>query len=79
MAPNPERDRGPRPGRAFMIETGLPADGSQATTPEELARRGAPVASTQYLVNPPTEVPIRSEPVLRWVRERAARELGRAE
>jgi hypothetical protein len=47
-------------GRAYMIATGLPADGS-----------------SQHLVNPPPFNPTRNTEVLKWVRERAARELKR--
>jgi hypothetical protein len=65
------------PGLVFMIATGLPADSSAATSPDELDRRGAPQGSTQHLVGPPSHNPTRSESVLRWVRERAARELTR--
>jgi hypothetical protein len=63
------------PGLAFMIETGLPADGSEATSPAELERREVPETSTQGLVNPPAHNPTRDDEVLRWVRERASREL----
>ena len=65
------------PGLVFMIATGLPADSSAATPPDELDRRGVPHGSTQHLVGPPSHNPTRSESVLRWVRERAARELTR--
>jgi hypothetical protein len=71
------RELGIAPGLVFMIATGLPADSSAATTPRELDRRGAPQGSTQHLVGPPSDNPTRSESVLRWVRERAARELTR--
>jgi hypothetical protein len=71
------RELGIPAGLVFMIATGLPADSSAATTPLELDRRGAPHASTQLLVGPPSHNPTRSESVLRWVRERAARELTR--
>jgi hypothetical protein len=71
------RELGIAPGLVFMIATGLPADSSAATPPDELDRRGAPRTSTQDLVGPPAYNPTRSESVLRWVRERAARELTR--
>ena len=63
------------PGLAFMIATGLPADASASSAPGELERRGAPVASTQELVNPPAHNPTRDDVVMSWVRKRAAREL----
>jgi hypothetical protein len=62
-------------GQAFMIATGLPADGGDAPTPEELARKPVPTGSTQGLVNPPTFNPTRKQHVLDWVKARAAREL----
>lgn len=72
------RELGISPGLAFMIATGVPADGSEAMTPDELAARHVPKCSTQQLVNPPTADPTSSDIVRRWVRERAARELGRS-
>ena len=63
------------PGLAFMIATGLPADGSVAPAPEELPGMPALPASTQHLVNPRQVNPVRKEHVMEWVRERAAREL----
>ena len=66
------------PGLAFMIGTGLPADTSASADPCELARRGVPETGTQELVNPPAHNPTRSDEVMRWVRERAARELRTA-
>lgn len=62
------------PGQAFMLATGLAADGSGAPPERELAQRHVP-GSTQHLVNPPPFNPTRKEHVLRWVRERAANEL----
>jgi hypothetical protein len=64
-------------GQAFMIATGLPADGSDAPSPEELARKPPLPGSTQQLVNPPSYNPTRKPHVLEWVRERARRELQR--
>jgi hypothetical protein len=63
------------PGLAYMIATGLPADGSDAPAPEELRSKPVLAGSTQHLVNPPAVNPTRDERVLAWVRERAAREL----
>lgn len=64
-------------GQAFMIATGLPADGSEAPTPEELAGKPPVPASTQQLLNPPAHNPTRKPHLLEWVRERAHRELER--
>ena len=71
------RELGIPPGLVFMIATGLPADSSAATPPGELERRGAPQAGTQQLVGPPVAATVGSESLLRWVRERALRELDR--
>lgn len=60
------------PGTAYMIVTGLPADGSDVLTAEDLARRpGLLEGSTQYLANPPTEVPTRDASVAEWMKRRA--------
>jgi hypothetical protein len=72
------RELGISPGLVFMIATGVPADSSQALTSEELAARHVPNASTQDLAHAPGVDPARSDTVMRWVRERAARELGQS-
>jgi len=63
------------PGQAYMIATGLPADGSD--TPHAEERRGKPVAtgSTQELVNSHAENPTRDEAVIAFAKGRAARDL----
>ena len=66
------------PGLAFMIGTGLPADTSASPAPGELERRDVPATGTQALVNPPAHNPTRSDEVMRWVQERASRELEAA-
>jgi hypothetical protein len=53
------------PGKAYMIATGRPADGA----PDD----------DQSLVNPPAHNPTRKPVVLKWVRERARRELTQPE
>jgi hypothetical protein len=63
------------PGLVFMIATGLPADGSDAPPPEELAAKRVLLTSTQHLVNPAAFNPAGKESVIAWVRERAHREL----
>ncbi|TQJ91267.1 hemerythrin domain-containing protein [Streptomyces sp. SLBN-31] len=63
---------GIHPGLAYMIATGLPADGGDVPSPEELTgREGLLPGSSQHLVNPPTEVPTRDPTVERWLRARA--------
>jgi hypothetical protein len=63
-------------GLAFMIATGLPADGGEVSTPEGLARKPALPGGTQQLVNPPAFNPKRNQRVLDWVKDRAARDLN---
>ncbi len=62
-------------GQAFMIATGLPADGSGAPTPTDLRDKPVRSGSSQHLVNPPGVNPTENPRVMDWVRERAAREL----
>lgn len=59
------------PGQAYLIATGLPADGSDSLAPEDLDRPGLLPGSSQHLSNPPHENPTRKEHVLEWVRRRA--------
>jgi hypothetical protein len=63
------------PGLAFMIATGLPADGSGAPHPDELRAWPVLPGSSQQLVNPRAFNPTRDETVIAWVRARAAREV----
>jgi hypothetical protein len=63
------------PGQAFMIATGLPADGSDTPHPEELRAKPVLPAGSQDLVNPPALNPTRDETVIAWVKARAARDL----
>lgn len=65
-------------GLAFMIATGLPADGSDVPSEEDLAGKRVLSGSSQHLVNPPAFNPTRKEHLMEWVRERAARELKSA-
>ena len=64
-------------GKAYLIATGLPADGSPALSDADFARRGAIQGSTQALANPPHHNPTVKPEILAWVRARAARELTR--
>ena len=63
-------------GQAYMIGTGLPADGSMALTPEERLRPGVLGQSTQHLSNPAHVNPTVKPEVLDWIRQRAARDQG---
>lgn len=61
------------PGLAYLVVTGLPADGSDAPAAEELAgREGLLSGSTQHLANPDTELPKHQTTVEAWMRARAA-------
>ena len=62
-------------GQAFMIATGLPADGSDSPHPSELRGKRLLPGSSQHLVNPPPFNPTRDEAVVGWVQARAAKEL----
>jgi hypothetical protein len=55
------------PGRAHLIATGMPADNSEG--------RRSTMSSPQRLVNPAQHDPLRSEQIVNWIRERAARDL----
>ena len=64
------------PGLAFMIATGIPADGSGV--PEVPPVAGAPeLSSPQSLVNDRGHNPLTNDTVDAWMRRRAARELTR--
>lgn len=63
------------PGQAFMIATGLPADGSDSPHPDELRDKPVLPASSQHLVNPAPVNATRDETVIAWVKARAAGEL----
>lgn len=62
---------GIRPGLAYFIATGLPADGSDTPTSGQARRPGA-LASSQRLANPePAENPTTKESVIAWIKHRA--------
>lgn len=67
---------GIRPGLAFMVATGVPADGSGVPDLGEVLCGGPNLSSPQSLVNPRGHNPLRNELVEAWVRGRAARELS---
>jgi hypothetical protein len=58
-------------GQAYMIATGVPADGSD-TIPDQAAKRGGLLASSQHLANPPHENPTGRDSVREWMAARAA-------
>ena len=67
---------GVAPGVAFMVATGVPADGSGVTELRDRTGPGTSLSSPQLLVNPRVHNPLRNDLVEAWVRDRAARELG---
>lgn len=69
------RRLGIHPGLAYMIATGLPADGGDALTPGERARPGYLATSTQHLANPqPAHNPTHHGEVEHWMRARVQRD-----
>lgn len=63
------------PGLAYLIATGLPADGSDVLSAEELeGRPGLLSGSTQHLSNPGTELPKHQASVEEWMVARAQRD-----
>lgn len=67
---------GVKPGLAFMIATGVPADGSGVPELADRTGPGPALSSPQVLVNPRAHNPLRNDLVEAWVRGRAARELN---
>lgn len=65
-----------RPGLAFMVATGVPADGSGVPELSDRTGAGPTLSSPQILVNPREHNPVRNDMVEAWVRERAQRELA---
>jgi hypothetical protein len=65
------------PGQAYLIATGIPADGGGTVTRAQRRRPGMLPSRTQLLVNPPEAPPPPAEPVLAWLRDRARSDLTR--
>jgi hypothetical protein len=69
------RRLGIHPGLAYMIATGLPADGGDARSQDERDRPGYIATSTQYLANPElAENPTHHDEVAQWVLARVGRD-----
>jgi hypothetical protein len=60
------------PGQAYLIATGIPADGGDTVTRVQREREGFLPSRTQRLVNPREVSPTGSERVRRWIRDRVA-------
>jgi hypothetical protein len=69
--PAAARSLGVPPGLAYMIATGIPADGSDTIAPQDTEREGFLHGSTQGMANPPHHNPTRDEATVAWVRARA--------
>jgi Hemerythrin HHE cation binding domain len=59
-------------GQAYMIATGVPADGSDSVPDEEMARRDGLLSASQHLANPPHHNPTTKEQVRAWMKARVA-------
>lgn len=59
------------PGQAYLIATGVPADGSDTITEEEAQRPGF-LLSSQRLANPPHDNPTTKDAVAAWLKARVA-------
>lgn len=60
------------PGQAYLIATGVPADGGDTVTEGEAGRRPGFLRSSQHLANPPHENPTARESVRAWLKARVA-------
>ncbi|MER7130620.1 hypothetical protein [Streptosporangium saharense] len=58
------------PGRAYLIATGVPADGGDTVTHERRRRPGMLPSHTQRLVNPREFNPTSHDDVERWIHRR---------
>ncbi|MGV9596938.1 hypothetical protein ACWDR1_09730 [Streptosporangium sandarakinum] len=58
-------------GQAYLIATGIPADGGDTVTRGRLGRPGVLPSRSQHLVNPREINPTGRGDVHRWVRRRA--------
>ena len=59
-------------GQAYMIATGVPADGSDSIPDQEMAQRDDLLPASQYLSNPPHHNPAAKESVRAWMKARVA-------
>jgi hypothetical protein len=68
-------------GQAYMIATGIPADGSDSLAPSDFTREEIQLGGAQALIGVPARNPTEphSKPeILEWVRRRATTELSRS-
>ncbi|PJE97849.1 hypothetical protein CUT44_09050 [Streptomyces carminius] len=62
---------GVSPGQAYLIATGLPADGGDSVTVSQARRPGVSRDSTQEMSHARSAAPNARETVHRWLRQRA--------
>lgn len=60
------------PGQAYLIATGVPADGSDSVPDQDVEQRPGFLPSSQRLVNPPHENPTSKQSVREWLQRRVA-------
>ena len=68
------RELGISAGKAYMIATGIPADGSDSLAPEDYQRPGLELGGTQALIGVPAHNPNGPDDkpqVMAWVHDRA--------
>ncbi|SEN27031.1 hypothetical protein [Nonomuraea pusilla] len=58
-------------GRAYLIATGVPADGSDSVARGKPGREGLLTSRSQHLVNPREVNPVTRRDVHAWIRRRA--------
>jgi hypothetical protein len=58
------------PGQAYLVATGIPADGGDTVTAEQRRRPGMLPSRSQRLVNPNEVNPTHRDDVLDWIRSR---------
>ncbi|MGW4464865.1 hypothetical protein [Micromonospora sp. NPDC004704] len=63
-------------GQAYLVATGIPADGGDTVTGRQRQRPGMLPSHSQRLVNPREMNPSYSERVHEWIRTRAMRDRG---
>jgi hypothetical protein len=66
------RELGIPAGQAYMIATGVAADGSDSIPDQEMAQRDDLLPASQYLSNPPHHNPTAKEQVRAWMKARVA-------
>ncbi|MBV9446500.1 MAG: hypothetical protein JO345_11490 [Streptosporangiaceae bacterium] len=66
------RELGIPAGQAYMIATGIPADGGDSVPEAEAGQRPYFLPSSQHLSSPPPHNPTSKESVRKWIAARVA-------